>query len=131
LRQRFGKHVAFAITFSPDFLHKAGLRCGAGHIAVRGNFMRAVIVVASLFLLTGCSDMPDSLFNFDTPQEDAQAVPQAAAQPAPQQTAAVSPNDSLCRAVAQQDATGNGFDQPTQQRVAQQSYAQCMALHGQ
>jgi len=90
--------------------------------------MRAVIVAASLFLLTGCSEMPDNLFSFDSPQEEAAPAPQPAPQ---QQTAAVSPNDSLCRAAAQQDATGNGFDQPTQARVAQQSYAQCMALHGQ
>jgi uncharacterized lipoprotein YajG len=92
--------------------------------------MRAVIVAASLFLLTGCSEMPDNLFSFDNPQAEAEAP--AAPQPAPlQQTAAaVSPNDSLCRAVAQQDATGNGFDVPTQQRVAQQSYTQCIALHG-
>jgi hypothetical protein len=94
--------------------------------------MRAVIVVASLFLLAGCSEMPDDIFNFDSPQQEAEApaAQQAAAQAAPQQTAAaVSPNESLCRAVAQQDATGNGFDQPTQVRIAQQSYAQCMALH--
>jgi uncharacterized lipoprotein YajG len=118
----------FVITFPPDFLHKAGWRCGANYLVFRGNFMRAVIVAASLFLLAGCSAMPDNLFSFDTPQDD--AVAEAA--PAPQQQAAavVPPNDSLCRAVAQQDATGNGFDQPTQARVAQQSYAQCMALHG-
>jgi hypothetical protein len=90
--------------------------------------MRAVIVAASLFLLTGCSEMPDNLFSFDSPQEDAAAAAPEAAPP--QQAAAVSSNDSLCRAAAQQDATGNGFDQPTQVRVAQQSYAQCMALHG-
>jgi PBP1b-binding outer membrane lipoprotein LpoB len=89
--------------------------------------MRAVVVAASLFLLTGCSAMPDNLFSFDSPQDEAVAAPQAAPQ---QQAAATPPNDSLCRAVAQQDATGNGFDQPTQQRVAQQSYTQCMALHG-
>jgi PBP1b-binding outer membrane lipoprotein LpoB len=92
--------------------------------------MRAIIAVAALLLLAGCSEMPDNLFSFDSPQEDAEvpAAPQAA--PQQQAAAAVAPNDSLCRAVAQQDATGNGFDQPTQQRVAQQSYAQCMALHG-
>jgi len=91
--------------------------------------MRAVVVVASLLLLTGCSDMPDNLFSFDSPQEEAAApaAPPAAPQ---QQAAAVSANDALCRAAAQQDATGNGFDAPTQQRVAQQSYAQCIALHG-
>ena len=90
--------------------------------------MRAIVAIAAALLLTGCSDMPDNLFSFDSPQEEAAApaAPQAAPQ---QQTAAVSPNDSLCRAAAQQDATGNGFDQATQQRVAQQSYAQCIALH--
>jgi PBP1b-binding outer membrane lipoprotein LpoB len=91
--------------------------------------MRTVIVVASVLLLSGCSEMPDNLFSFDSPQPAAEEA--AAPQPAPlQQTAAAAPNDSLCRAVAQQDATGNGFDQPTQQRVAQQSYAQCIAVHG-
>jgi hypothetical protein len=90
--------------------------------------MRAVVIVASLILLTGCSEMPNNLFSFDTPQEEAEApaAPPAALQ---QQAAVAAPNDSLCRAVAQQDATGNGFDQPTQQRVAQQSYAQCMQFH--
>ena len=91
--------------------------------------MRVIIAAAALLLLAGCSEMPDNLFNFDSPQEEPVAAPPAA--PQQQAAAAVSPNDSLCRAVAQQDATGNGFDQPTQVRVAQQSYAQCMALHGQ
>jgi uncharacterized lipoprotein YajG len=91
--------------------------------------MRAFVVATSLFLLTGCSAMPDSLFSFDSPQAEAETP--AAPQMPPQQVAVVAPNDALCRAVAQQDATGNGFDAPTQARVAQQSYAQCIALHGQ
>jgi hypothetical protein len=90
--------------------------------------MRAIAAVAAALLLAGCSQMPDNLFGFDSPQEEAPAAPQAA--PQQQAAATVSSNDSLCRAVAQQDATGNGFDQATQQRVAQQSYAQCIALHG-
>jgi hypothetical protein len=48
------------------------------------------------------------------------AIPGAPAQPA---------NADFCRAVATQDATANGFDQATQQRVFARSYGQCVAIY--
>ena len=35
----------------------------------------------------------------------------------------------FCRAVATKDATENGFDPATQQRVLAQSYNQCVAIY--
>ena len=35
----------------------------------------------------------------------------------------------FCRAVANQDATGNDFDPATQQRVFARSYSQCVAIY--
>ena len=53
-----------------------------------------------------------------------------AAAPAPAPIAAVIPDDRFCRSVAAQDATNNALDAATQQRIAQQSLAQCQALFG-
>ena len=50
------------------------------------------------------------------------AIPSAAAGPA-------TGNADFCRAVATQDATANGFDQATQQRVFARSYGQCVAIY--
>ena len=38
-------------------------------------------------------------------------------------------NADFCRAVAAQDAGGNGFDPATQQRVFARSYGQCVAIY--
>jgi hypothetical protein len=48
------------------------------------------------------------------------SIPSAPAQPA---------NADFCRAVAAQDATANGFDPATQQRVFARSYGQCVAIY--
>jgi hypothetical protein len=48
------------------------------------------------------------------------SIPNAPAQPA---------NADFCRAVATQDATANGFDPATQQRVFARSYGQCVAIY--
>jgi hypothetical protein len=59
-----------------------------------------------------------------TPAEPpaATVAPAAAAEAAPS-------NTDFCRNVATQDATRNDFDQATQQRVFQRSYAQCVAIY--
>jgi hypothetical protein len=66
------------------------------------------------------------LLSFGTSDEQEQPVVAEAA-PAPSPVAAAS-TDTLCRNVAQQDATAQSFDPQTQQKVALQSYAQCRAL---
>ncbi len=83
----------------------------------------ALVAFASLVLLSGCTDADwDHLTDFDkpAPQEVVAAAPAIAARP---------PDTAFCQAVAQQDATGGAFDAATQTRVAQTSYAQCMALY--
>ena len=56
----------------------------------------------------------------------ATTAPNAAANP----SAPAGPaNADFCRAVAAQDAGGNGFDPATQQRVFARSYGQCVAIY--
>ncbi len=50
-----------------------------------------------------------------------------AAAPAP---AAAAPPNPFCVGIARQDATTQDFDAATQQKIAVQSYQQCMALYG-
>jgi hypothetical protein len=51
--------------------------------------------------------------------------------PAAQPVAMAAPPDSgFCEAVAKKDATADGFDAATQNRVYQQSFRQCAALFG-
>ena len=59
-------------------------------------------------------------------QAQAQAQPATTAAPA---AAAEPTNADFCRNVAAQDATRNGFDQPTQQRVFARSFQQCVATY--
>jgi hypothetical protein len=88
----------------------------------------AILAVASAILLSGCSEGDwDHLTSFDSaPSEE---VAQPAAQPALVASAPVPDSTAFCQAVARQDATGNSFDAATQQRVARQSYAQCVSLY--
>jgi hypothetical protein len=87
-------------------------------------------VLASALFLSACTDADwNHLTSFDqgSSQEVADAAP-------PVQTVAVAPpvasaDPSFCRDVAKQDATANSFDPATQQRMAQQSYAQCVAIY--
>ena len=105
--------------------------------------------LVSCLLLAGCTDSDwDRTLNYahlgGSPSEEVDApvttaVPQPATAPRPiaatQATAAapvapVAPdNADFCRAVATKDATENGFDPATQQRVLAQSYAQCVAIY--
>jgi hypothetical protein len=91
----------------------------------------AILAIASVVLLSGCSEGDwDHLTSFDSAPSDEVAQ---AAQPvqATAQVAASTPpaNAAFCQAVAQQDATGNGFDAATQARVLQQSFTQCMTIY--
>ena len=91
--------------------------------------MRALALLLLLPLLAACSagdwDYLTSFGNAKRAQALAPA-PAAIARAAPAQPA---PN-AFCVAVAKQDATGNGFDTATQQRVAVSSYQQCVGVFG-
>jgi hypothetical protein len=103
------------------------------------------LAFVSCLLLAGCTDADwDHALNYahlggpsdetaqTTAAQEAPAppprsvAPQAA--PATVATAPAAEND-FCRGVATQDATSNGFDPATQQRVFAQSYAQCVVLY--
>jgi hypothetical protein len=88
-------------------------------------------------VLAGCADSDwNRLLNYGG-EEEAAVTPvtsvsqTAAAQPAAAEPAApaLPENAGFCRGVATQDATSNGFDQATQQRVYQRSFAQCVAIY--
>jgi len=98
--------------------------------------MRKSLALTFCLLLAGCTDgdWDHALNVFSSDAQDAtdDVVPQpVAAQPAAATAAASAEpsNSDFCRAVAAQDATGYGFDQPTQKRVFAQSYAQCVAIY--
>ena len=66
--------------------------------------------------------------------DEAPAQPRPRAAPRAPEAIAATPaaepaNANFCRAVAAQDAGGNGFDQPTQARVFARSYAQCLTIY--
>jgi hypothetical protein len=111
--------------------------------------MKKLFAAFFCLLLAGCTDADwDHALNYThlggSPSEDIDApvrtaAPQpravsqtvaatAAAAPAPVVPAAPE-NADLCRAIATQDATENGFDPATQRRVFAQSYAQCVAIY--
>lgn len=94
----------------------------------KGFPMRRFILLLALPLLAGCSDVSNLLdFPGSSPREVAAAAPAAAPAPAP---AGPGAPDPFCLGVAKGDATDNDFDAATQQRVAQRSYAQCVAIFG-
>jgi hypothetical protein len=63
-----------------------------------------------------------------SPVEPVAATPAATAAAEPVQVLKPA-NDEFCRNVAAEDATRNGFDKATQQRVFQRSYQQCVAIY--
>ena len=99
--------------------------------------MRKTLPLLFCLLLAGCTDADwDQTLNYTglrgSAEEPEDAAPTPAARSvaaAPEAVAAPEPaNTGFCRAVAMQDASANGFDQPTQQRVYARSYAQCMTM---
>ncbi|HET7083794.1 MAG TPA: hypothetical protein VFI23_03425 [Rhizomicrobium sp.] len=95
--------------------------------------MKKISAVFACLLLAGCSDAQwDRAMNYINPlePEDVEAAAAAAPQPQPQPAASALPaNAEFCHAVATEDATSNGFDAATQQRVLARSYAQCVAIY--
>ena len=93
--------------------------------------MRAPVFLLLLPLLAGCTDADwDNLTSFG-PRDQAQVAQAAAPVPATAAASAAPPaGNAFCLGVARQDATTNGFDQATQQRVAVRSYQQCVELFG-
>ena len=101
--------------------------------------MRKHIALAFCLVAAGCTDSDwDRALNYVYPAtDDADVTSDASPQPAPQPAttvavpAAATPaaNADFCRAVATQDATSNGFDPATQQRVYARSYGQCVAMY--
>ena len=64
------------------------------------------------------------------PEAQAAAAPPAEAEAAAAPAAPVLPaNADFCKNVAAEDATRNGFDPATQQRVFQRSFQQCVAIY--
>jgi hypothetical protein len=99
--------------------------------------MKKHFALAFCLLLAGCTDADwDHAMNYaglaDTGTQPVKTTAHATAS-APAAIAAAPTaepaNADFCRSVAMQDASGNGFDQPTQQRVFAQSYAQCLAIY--
>ena len=99
--------------------------------------MKKTLPLLFCLLLAGCTDTDwDNALNYtglrgsaEEPEDAPPAPATAAAAPSTPVEAAAAPQETeFCRAVAMQDASGNGFDQPTQQRVYARSYAQCMTL---
>lgn len=107
------------------------------------KFRFAAIAFASL-LLSGCSAVGfsfDDILGFpsgetaDVPAAAPAQVAQTAAITAQPGSATVATGQALapsafCRGVATGDATKEAFDGPTQAKVAQRSYAQCVAQFG-
>jgi hypothetical protein len=107
--------------------------------------MRALPLILLLPFLAGCSGGAwDYLTHFgnDPAEATASSAPEARQQPAPRpqqtasaapagaQPASAAPPDPFCLAVARQDATENGFDTATENRVAVHSYQQCIQVFG-
>jgi len=98
--------------------------------------MRKTLPLFFCLLLAGCSDADwDRTLNYTglrgsaEEPEDAAPTPAARSVAATPEAAAAPGNTEFCRSVAMQDASSNGFDQATQQRVFARSYAQCLTLN--
>jgi hypothetical protein len=100
--------------------------------------MRKTLPLFFCLALAGCTDADwDQALNYTGLRGSAEEPEDAAPTPAARSVAAAPPaeavapepaNTEFCRSVAMQDASANGFDQPTQQRVYARSYAQCMTM---
>jgi len=107
--------------------------------------MKKHAALAFCLFLAGCTDADwDRTLNYVYPASDDAAVtsenspqpvtvspsaPAAISSSAASNTAEQPANADFCRAVATQDATSNGFDPATQQRVFARSYGQCVAIY--
>ncbi len=102
--------------------------------------MKNPLILIACLALAGCTDAQwNHALNYtgmgegDAADADvASEAPARAAQAAPQPMAAMpaAPASSdFCKSVATQDATTNGYDAATQQRVLAQSYQQCLTIY--
>ena len=99
--------------------------------------MRKVFVLAAAFLVAGCTDADWSHWtSFDSPREYPVALPPAAVIPPPAVVATIvtpvatsAPVRANCERTALErrgDAEAQGFDEETQKRVYDATYADCM-----
>jgi hypothetical protein len=96
-----------------------------------------VLSLALCLFAAGCTDSDwNHLMSFGGgAEEEPVTAPAAAPAPQPEATAATAPTQTLppnaefCKNVATEDATRNGFDPATQQRVFQRSFTQCVAIY--
>jgi len=111
--------------------------------------MKKHVALIFCLFLAGCTDADwDRTLNYVYPASDdagvtsenapqpatvnpntASSAPAAISSTAASNTAEQPANADFCRAVATQDATSNGFDPATQQRVFARSYGQCVAIY--
>ena len=105
-------------------------------VARMKNPLLPAVSLALCLIAAGCTDNDwNRMLNYGGMGEEAAPVtavqpPAAEAQAAAAPTAPAEPaNADFCRNVAAQDATRNGFDQATQQKVFQRSFAQCVAIY--
>ena len=101
--------------------------------------MKNPLLLIACLALAGCTDAQwDHALKYGGLNEeadadadmDAPAPRTAVAVPQPVAAAPMAPAGSdFCKSVAVQDATTNGFDPATQQRVLQQSYQQCITIY--
>jgi hypothetical protein len=104
--------------------------------------MKNPLILIACLALAGCTDAQwNHALNYGGMGDaDAAEAEVAAETQAPATTARATPqpmaanpglpaNSDFCKSVATQDATANGFDPATQQRVLQQSYQQCLTIY--
>jgi hypothetical protein len=105
--------------------------------------MKKPLILIACLALAGCTDAQwNHALNYGGMGEDAEsemadapparAAAQVSAATAAPQPMAIMPtptNSDFCKSVATQDATANGFDPATQQRVLAQSYQQCLTIY--
>lgn len=94
--------------------------------------IRLAASLCACLMMAGCSFLPKfgDLLSFSGGNDDDAGFPSepvvAAATPVPTASGQVDP---FCLAVAAQGGQEGGFDQATQQRMAQRDYKQCVTLH--
>jgi len=106
--------------------------------------MKKPLILIACLALAGCTDAQwnhalnyGGLGDADAAESEVAVETQAppvraqvsAATATPQPMAIAPANSDFCKSVATQDATANGFDPATQQRVLQQSYQQCLTIY--
>jgi len=104
--------------------------------------MKNPLILIACLALAGCTDAQwNHALNYGGMGEDAEpemanapparaaAAQVSAAAPQPMAAMPAPANSDFCKSVATQDATANGFDPATQQRVLQQSYQQCLTIY--